>query len=48
MKFPDTGFRLLALYRYWNMVNYFYPYKDILDKDWNKILNDYISKFIMR
>ena len=46
MDFPDAGFRLLALFRYWNMIQYFYPYKYLADKDWNQILKEYISRFI--
>ncbi|MEN8122708.1 MAG: S41 family peptidase [Bacteroidota bacterium] len=46
MSFPDEGFRLLTLYRYWNMINYFFPYKHLMDKDWNKTLKEYIPKFI--
>jgi len=47
MSFPDAGFRLLALYRYWNMIQYFYPYKYITDKIWNTVLKEYIPKFIL-
>lgn len=43
---PDTGFRLLSLFRYWNMINYFYPYKYLTDKDWDTILQEYIPAFI--
>ena len=25
MVYPDPGYRLLALYRYWNIIQYFYP-----------------------
>ena len=46
MMFPDTGFRLLALYRYWNMIQYFFPYKHLTDKDWNEVLKEYITVFI--
>ncbi|WP_242203412.1 S41 family peptidase [Aestuariivivens insulae] len=46
MKYPDAGFRLLALYRYWNMIQYFFPYKHLIDKDWNSCLIEYIPKFI--
>ena len=46
MSYPDSGFRLLALYRYWNMINYFFPYKNLMDKDWSKTLKEYIPKFI--
>ncbi|MDR2918362.1 MAG: peptidase S41 [Tannerella sp.] len=46
MPYPDAGFRLLALYRYWNMVYYFYPSKYLTDKDWNDVLGEYIPYFI--
>jgi len=44
--YPDDGFRLLSLYRYWNMINYFFPYKHLMDEDWNKKLKEYIPLFI--
>jgi C-terminal processing protease CtpA/Prc len=44
--FPDDGFRLLSLYRYWNMITYFFPYKHLMDEDWNKKLKEYIPLFI--
>lgn len=46
MSFPDDGFRLLALYRYWNMIHYFFPYRHLMDEDWNKKLKEYIPVFI--
>lgn len=46
MSYPDDGFRLLSLYRYWNMINYFFPYKHLMDDDWNKKLKVYIPLFI--
>ncbi len=46
MDFPDDGFRLLALFRLWNMTNYFFPYKNLTDKDWSKMLKEYIPYFI--
>jgi len=46
MKYPDAGFRLLSLYRYWNMIHYYFPYKDVMDKDWNTVLEEYIPQFI--
>lgn len=44
--FPDAGYRLLALYRYWNMINYFFPYKHLMDEDWNVKLKEYIPLFV--
>ena len=43
---PDAGFRLLSLFRYWNMITYFYPYKYITDKNWDSVLQEYIPYFI--
>ena len=45
MPYPDAGFRLLTVYKYWNMINYYFPYKHLMDKDWNTALNMYIPKF---
>lgn len=44
--FPDPGLRLLALYRYWNIIQYFYPYRYLIKTDWNKILATYIPRFL--
>lgn len=47
MKYPDAGYRILSLYRYWNMINYFFPYKNQIDEDWNKVLYDFVPQFIL-
>ncbi|HEX7458241.1 MAG TPA: S41 family peptidase [Ginsengibacter sp.] len=44
--FPDKNLRLLALYRYWNIIQYFFPYKYLTDKNWDEVLREYIPKFI--
>lgn len=46
MPYPDSGFRLLSLYRYWNMIQYFFPNRHLTDKDWNTALKEYIPLFI--
>ena len=46
MPYPDEGFRLLSLYRYWNMIQYFYPNRQLTDKRWDTLLREYIPKFI--
>lgn len=46
MPYPDAGYRLLALYRLWNMTHYFFPYKYLCDKPWNQVLKEYIPLFI--
>lgn len=46
IEFPDAGFQLLALYRYWNMVYYFFPYKSLTDADWNMVMKNQIPSFL--
>jgi C-terminal processing protease CtpA/Prc len=43
--YPDDGFRLLALYRYWNIIRYFFPYRYAIEEDWNATLIKSIPKF---
>ncbi|MEM6964988.1 MAG: S41 family peptidase [Bacteroidota bacterium] len=45
-EYPDVGFRLLALYRYWNMINYFFPYKHLTDEKWDQVLLDFVPRFV--
>ena len=45
MTFPNSEYRLLALFRYWNVVNYFFPYKNLIGDSWNTILQRFIPKF---
>lgn len=46
MKYPDAGFRILALYRYWNIIQYYFPYKNLIEEDWKIVLEEFIPKFI--
>ena len=41
---PDYGYRLLSVFRFWNMVEYFFPSKYLTDKDWNDVLPEYIRR----
>ena len=43
---PDAGFRLLALYRWWNIIAYWFPYRDVLDADWEDVLGEYIPRLM--
>ena len=42
---PDAGLRLLSLYRYWNMIEYFFPYRYAIGEDWQKVLPEFIPQF---
>jgi hypothetical protein len=44
INFTDDGYRLLTLFRYWNMVEYFFPYKHLMDENWDAVLKEFIPK----
>lgn len=46
MAYPDVGHRVLALYRFWNVIHHFYPYKHLLDQDWDSVLVEFLPRFI--
>jgi C-terminal processing protease CtpA/Prc len=43
---PSTAMRLLVLSRYWNIVNYFYPYKYLTDTNWQSVISEFVPKLI--
>jgi len=43
---PDEDLRLLALFRYWNIINYLYPYKNLMDQNWDSTLVEFIPKIL--
>lgn len=45
-KFISRPIALLELFRYWNFVEYFFPYKYETDQNWNDVLIEMIPKFI--
>jgi len=42
----DCGYRLLSLFRYWNVIEYYFPSKYITDNKWDVILTKFIPLFI--
>jgi hypothetical protein len=44
LKLPDAGFQLLSVYRFWNIVEYWSPYRNILGENWNAILAEFIPR----
>jgi carboxyl-terminal processing protease len=42
----DQNIRLLALFRYWNFVEYFFPYKYQTDVAWDEVLEKMLPEFL--
>ena len=45
--FPDAGYQLLGLYRLWNIIEYWFPYRDLLDENWDEILAQFIPRIAL-
>jgi C-terminal processing protease CtpA/Prc len=45
-KFSDKNSRFLALFAYWNVIEYFFPYKYLIDIKWDKTLEEMLPNFI--
>lgn len=43
---PDAGYRLLGLFRYWNFIEYWFPYRDLVHGDWTEVLDEFIPRFV--
>ena len=50
VKLPDAGYQLLGLFRFWNAVQYYYPYREMMADDpaeastyWDRVLRESIS-----
>ncbi|MBJ7429528.1 MAG: hypothetical protein JHD28_11320 [Bacteroidia bacterium] len=41
----SEAYRILALFRYWNIINYYFPYKTLIDKNWDSVLVENIPLF---
>lgn len=43
---PDAGYRVLALFRFWNIIQYWFPYRDVIGEDWDGVLREYIPRMM--
>ncbi|GHG60247.1 hypothetical protein GCM10010919_03560 [Alishewanella longhuensis] len=43
----DSGFRLLALFRLWNIIHYYSPYRDLAEQPWEQVLLDAIPTVVL-
>lgn len=46
IKWDDQGFRLLTLFRLWNVIEYCFPYTYYTDTPWKALLKDFLPKFV--
>jgi C-terminal processing protease CtpA/Prc len=42
---PNREYRLLGLFRVWNVIHYFFAYKELMDHSWDSLLTEFIPRF---
>jgi hypothetical protein len=47
ISFPDSGYQLLALFRWWNIMEYWAPDREVAGQDWPAVLADFIPKLAL-
>ncbi len=47
IKLPDAAFQLLGLYRFWNIIEYWFPYRDVVGEDWDGVLAQFIPRIAL-
>ncbi len=44
IKLPDAGLQILALYRFWNVIEYWYPYRNMTGENWDEVLAQFLPR----
>ena len=44
MTYPALEYRLLAAFRIWAAIHYFFPYTDLMEADWDEVLAEFIPR----
>ena len=42
----DAGYRLLGLFRLWNIIEYWFPYRDVVEGDWHATLDEFVPSIM--
>ncbi len=45
MRFPAREYRLLAAFRIWSVIRFFFPARDLMSEDWDSVVKQAIPRF---
>jgi C-terminal processing protease CtpA/Prc len=43
----DAGYHILAAYRFWNIIEYWFPYRDVLGEKWDEVMKQSLPKIAL-
>ncbi len=44
--YPSTELRILAAYKIWGVLHYFFAYRDLIDEDWDALFTQFLPRLI--
>jgi hypothetical protein len=44
--YPSTELRIMAAYKIWGVLHYFFAYRDLIDEDWDGLLAQFLPRLI--
>ncbi len=44
--YPSTELRILAAYKIWGVLHYFFAYRDLIDEDWDGLFTQFLPRLI--
>ena len=44
--YPSLGYRILAIAKIYTVINYFFPNKSLMDRDWDSVITEFLPRFI--
>lgn len=42
----DARYRLLALFRFWSVIEYWYPHRDVANEDWDRVMGEFVPRMM--
>jgi hypothetical protein len=42
----DDGYRILAAFRLWNIIEYWFPYRNLTEESWDQVLHELLPVFV--
>jgi hypothetical protein len=42
----DARYRLLALFRFWSIIEYWYPHRDVANEDWDRVMAEFVPRMM--
>jgi C-terminal processing protease CtpA/Prc len=42
----DARYRLISLFRFWGIIEYWYPHRDVADENWDRVMAEFVPRML--